>query len=86
METADRKGLNAYALRHYLFTRVPKITVDEQWNELLLHNINRNALNAALLPRCNAFVGYRFSIRFVVFEEVAVDEMISSSFGNRRVR
>jgi len=48
IETAKHNGLDPFAYLNYVFTNVPTITADDQWDELLPHNLDQETLAAAL--------------------------------------
>lgn len=49
IETSRQNGLNPYAYLHHVFHKVPMITSDEQWDELLPHNLDIETINSAFL-------------------------------------
>lgn len=51
IETAKQNGLNPYAYLHYIFTRVPGITAETEWEELLPHNVDPDVVNNAPFAR-----------------------------------
>jgi transposase len=50
IETARNNGFNPYAYLHYIFTRLPHIESDEDWWELVPHNLDAETVNQAFLP------------------------------------
>ena len=51
IETAKQNGLNPYAYLHYIFTRVPEITDEADWEELMPHNVDPDEVNNAPFAR-----------------------------------
>jgi len=51
IETAKQNGMNPYAYLYYIFTRVPEITGEDQWEELLPHNLDPDEVNHAPFDR-----------------------------------
>ena len=49
IETAKQNGMNPYAYLHYIISRIPAITNDEQWQTLLPQNLDAETLNSAHL-------------------------------------
>ena len=49
IETARQNGMNPYAYLHHVFSTVPEITADAQWDELLPHNLDAETVNATFL-------------------------------------
>ena len=45
VKSARQNNLNPYAYLYYLFNRVPHITSDQEWDELLPHAVDREAVN-----------------------------------------
>ena len=51
IETATQNGLNPYAYLHYIFTNVPEISDEAEWEELLPHNVDPDEVNNAPFAR-----------------------------------
>lgn len=51
IETAKQNGLNPYAYLHYLFNRIPEITDEAGWEELLPQNVDPDEINNAPFAR-----------------------------------
>ena len=51
IETAKQNGLNPYAYLHYIFTKVPEISDEAEWEELLPHNVDPDEVNNAPFAR-----------------------------------
>ena len=50
IETAKQNGLNPYAYLHWLFSRVPEITGETEWERLLPQNLDAEEINNAPFP------------------------------------
>jgi transposase len=48
IETAKNAGLNPYAYLHYLFTRMPHIASDDDWDALLPSRLDAETVNSAM--------------------------------------
>jgi len=47
IETAKQNGMNPYAYLHYIFSQVPQMTANAEWEELLPQNLDPEEINTA---------------------------------------